>query len=131
MAYVAYRNTGLPTNFFLVDGKFNLVGGTAKVDDNMRMLVGFMGWFRLFTPDFVTNLYWLYQKDTSFINRFKSMARMKFLESAQKYAPFADVTAMDLPILPSNRREMFVDITYTYTLDKEQISRSIRLIRAL
>ena len=131
MQYVKYRNVGLPTNFQLTDGAFTLVGGTDKVDDNLRMLVYFIGWFRIFLTDFVPNLFWLYQKDTSFINRFKGVARLKFLQSAQKYAPFGNVTAMDLPIDPNDRRSMYIDITYTYNLDKDVQVRTIRLIRAL
>jgi len=132
MGYVNTRNVGLGTYISLNSkGGLYMYGGTDKVDDNMRMLIHFMGWFRIFTQDFVPNLYWLYQKDTSFISRYKNVARLMFLESAQKYAPFANVKAVDLPIDQTKRRELYVDIAYGYTLDKQETVKTIRFTRAL
>lgn len=129
--YAEDKNTGLPTNFTLVNGAFGLVGGTKKSDDNMRMLVGFIGWFRIFTQDYVPNLLWLYQRESSFVNRFKSIARLNFLESAQKYAPFVDVYAVDVQNNPKDRKNLFVDISFRYKLSLKKTYTSVRYIRTL
>jgi hypothetical protein len=132
MDYVQTQNVGLPTNYSLTNGSFTLVGGSAKVDDNMLMFIYFMVWFRFFLGDFVLDLLWLYQKNSSYVNTYKNIARMKVLDCTTKYAPFAKVSAVDIPVVKSARKQLMIDIQYSYGLTPAAVqTKTIRFVTAI
>lgn len=131
MNYIESKNIGLPTNFYIKDGKFFMQGGVDKVNDNLRMIILFLGWFRIFTQDFISGLLLLYQKDTSYIFKYKSMFRLNFINLCAKYAPNANVYGMDIPFDPLDRKSLFIDVQFTHKLDKVNEPKTVRFVRAL
>ena len=110
------QNKGLPTRFQIIDGKFQLMGGKAKVDDNIAMLLCFVGWFRIFKQDYVINAYQLYQNTTSFLYYFKNILRLKIMDIGARYVPFAKFNAVDIPINYTDRKRTEIMIEFTYNL---------------
>lgn len=123
------QNKGLPTRFQLSDnGSFQLIGGRAKVDDNVSMLLCFVGWFRLFTPDYVINAYQFLQNTTSYLFQFKNILRLKILEIGKKYVPFARFSAVDIPLNYQNRKETTIYIEFQYRLKNVDDYQTIKRI---
>lgn len=110
------QNKGLPTRFQLVDGKFQLIGGTKKVDDNVSMLLSFIGWYRIFTQDYVIDAYQFFQNTTSYIYQFKNILRLRVMDIGKKYVPFANFHAVDIPVDYTNRKETTLHIQFQYKL---------------
>jgi hypothetical protein len=122
------KNTGLPSNFRLVNGKFETIGGKPKVDDNLRMLIGFSSHFRVFTPGYIIGIYRFYQNTTNFIFSYKNVFRLRILEAARKYIPYGDFRSVDIPIDYSKRKEIAVLINYRYRLEKEDAFSTIKVL---
>lgn len=130
--YLAHKNYGLPSTFSLDEnGAFRMVGGTAKADNSAQMMVQFIGWFRIFKQDFCVPILWLWQQPTGFVFQYKNFAKLKFAEVMEKYCPFIKPKAVDMPINPSDRREMTIDVQYSYKLDRAAQVRNVRFIRTL
>lgn len=127
------QNKGLPTRFKITDGKFELLGGKDKVEDNVAMLLCFVGWFRIFKQDYVINAYQLYQNTTTFLYYFKNILRLKIMDIGARYVPFAKFTAVDIPINYTDRKRTEILIEFSYNLsnvDKEQ-GGNIHLVKKL
>ena len=129
--YNETRNMGLPTDFKLVAGKFALTGGTEKVDDNMRMMVAFIGWFRLFLPDFVFNVLSLYQRTSNFIIRYKNFFRLNISRTINKYAPNVDLSTLDILTSSDDRKALGILLQYKYKLDKKSQYKVVNFVKAL
>lgn len=124
-------NRGLPTNFELVDGKFNLVGGTSKVDDNVSMLLNFVGWYRFYKQDYVINAYRFYQNTSNYLLKYKNTLRLSVLDIGEKYVPFANFVAVDLPINPTDRKSTTLHISFMYNIPSDNGGASIKTIKRL
>ena len=131
MDYINTKNVGLGTDFYIKDGKFFTHGGIEKVNDNIRMILYFLGWFRIFTQGYISNLLWLYQKDTSYVQKYRSVYRLGFISLCKKYAPFASVYGMDIPYDPTDRKTLYIDIQFKHKLDKVNRRKTVRFVRAL
>tara|TARA_B100002049_G_C15906664_1_gene302238 strand:+ start:99 stop:500 length:402 start_codon:yes stop_codon:yes gene_type:complete len=110
------QNKGLKTDFQLEGGKMVLKGGTEKVDDNISMLLAFVGWFRVFTPDFCINPYQFLHNTTSYMFRFKNVLRLSILKVGKNYVPFAKFKAVDLLLDPTNRKDRTIHVQFQYNL---------------
>ena len=122
------QNKGLPTRFSIVNGKFALLGGKEKVDDNVSMLLSFVGWFRLFTQDYVINAYSFFQNTTSYLYRFKNILRLRVLSIGRRYVPFADFQSVDLSLNYRNRKETALYARYGYNLRDVTEKQTIRRV---
>lgn len=125
------RNKGLPTNFELVNGKFGLIGGKPKIDDNVRMVVCFFGWFRYFTPDFVVNFYKFYQQTTSYVNQYKNVFRLRTLQAVAKYIPFGEFYTVDVLSNFNERKKLSIVFQYRYRLDSSDVFQTVKVITNL
>lgn len=121
-------NLGLPTRFQLQNGKFLLVGGTPKVDDNVSMLLAFVGWYRLYTQDYVIDAYRFYQNTTNYLFKYKNIIRLKILDIGVRYVPFAKFTAVDIPIDFTDRKSTSIQINFSYKLRNVQQQRTIKRV---
>lgn len=122
------QNKGLPMKFQLRDGKFELIGGRAKVDDNVSMLLAFVGWFRFYTQDYVIDAYRFIQNTTSYLFQFKNVLRLKIMDIGRKYAPFCNFYAVDIPIDYNNRKETTIYIQFQYKLKNVDDYQTIKKI---
>ena len=129
MQYRTEKNKGLPTSFNLKDGRFELIGGAVKCQDNMRMLLAFGNWFRYYYQDFCVNLMWLYQKPTSWIGEFKVIFLGQFIASAKKYAGFINIKKANVFYDATERTELLIGIEYTYTIEPDKTIQTIETIR--
>lgn len=125
------QNKGLPTRFNLVGGKFELVGGTKKVDDNVSMLLCFVGWFRIFKQDYVIDAYQLYQNTTSFLYYFKNIIRLKILDIGKRYVPFAKFSAVDIPNNYMDRKRTEILVEFRYNLKSVDDADNVQVIKKL
>ncbi len=128
--YVESKNTGLPSNFSLANGKFQLVGGERKAENSLVVMLHFMVWFRFFLSDFIPDVLWIYQKNSSIIKRFKNIFRLQFLRAANKYAPFAEIKGIDVPINMAAKKDILIDINFRYRLDKTSNFKPVRFLIA-
>ena len=122
------QNKGLPTRFNLVNGKFQLKGGKDKVDDNVAMLLSFIGWYRLYTQDYVIDAYQFFQNTTSYLYQFKNILRLRVMDIGKRYVPFANFYAVEVPIDYSNRKESSVHIQFQYKLKNVQEYQTIKRV---
>lgn len=123
------QNLGLPTHFQLTSsGAFLLEGGKAKVDNNVSMFLAFAGWFRIFTQDYVINIYPYLQNTTAYLFRFKNILRLNILEAGKKYVGFANFIATDIPIDYQNRKETSVHIEFAYRLKNIEERQTIKRV---
>lgn len=123
------QNKGLPMRFQLTpSGSFELIGGKRKVDDNVSMLLAFVGWFRIFTQDYVINAYQFFQNTTSYLFQFKNVLRLKILEIGKRYVPFAKFYSVDIPLGYQNRKETTIFIQFRYRLKNVEEYQTIKRI---
>jgi hypothetical protein len=117
--YRSDKNKGLPTTFQLQNGRFGLLGGPLKCQDNMRMLVAFGNWFRYGYMDFCVNLTWLLQKSTNFILTFKIVTLGQFMRAAEKYCQFIQIKKANVSNHPDDRKRVDISIEYTNSLEPD------------
>ena len=123
------QNKGLPTRFVInQSGGFGLVGGKAKVDDNVIMLLAFIGWFRLFKHDYVINVYNFYQNTTAYLYQFKNILRLQVMDIGKRYVPFAKLYAVDVPVQYNERKETSINIQFKYNLSEVEEYQTIKKI---
>ena len=123
------QNKGLPTNFRLDStGKFLLVGGKEKVDDNMTMFLAFFGLFRLHTSDYVIHVSRFVNKTTSYLFRFKNILRLKMLLAGKNYIPFAKIHAIDIPLNYQDRKKSTLYVQFRYNLKNEEGLQTIKKV---
>lgn len=123
------QNKGLPMRFVLTNkGSFELIGGTRKVDDNVSMLLAFIGWFRLYTQDYVINAQKFVQNTTSYLVQFKNTLRLQVADIGKRYVPFAKFRAVDIPINYGSRKEITIYIQFKYSLKNIESYKTIKRI---
>ena len=120
---------GLPMRLTLTDqGSFRLIGGKPKVDDNVGMLLAFVGWFRLYTQDSVLNAYRYLQNTTAYLYQFKNILRLQIMDIGKKYVPFANFKAVDIPQSYQNRKETTIYIQFSYKLRNTEEYQTIKRV---
>lgn len=122
------QNMGLPQRMKVVDGKIALVGGKEKVDDNVSMLLSFVGWFRIFSQDYVINPYEFLQNTTSYLYRYKNILRLQIMSIGRKYLPFAKFRAVDVPIDYANRKDTTIFIEFGYNLGDVEEYKTVKKV---
>ena len=122
------QNMGLPSHFQLTNGRFTLIGGTDKVDDNIAVYMNFIGWFRFFLPDFILNVNSFLQNTTNFLNKYKNIVRLNCLEIGAKYFPFCSFYSVDFPVDYTDRKNVTMYIQYQYKLRNAQRMQTIKKI---
>lgn len=128
MIEVTKYNKGLSSNFQLEGGKIVLVGGTGKVDDNIQFWVSFIGWFRIFSPEFVLNVYQFYQNTTSYLYAYKNNFRLSILNNAAVNTPNAEFTAVDITQEPGDRRKVGIWINFTAKYDARKEVKTLKIL---
>ena len=118
MSYETASNNGLPYNFALSEGKFVLSGGSQKAVNNLRMFLGFIGWFRIYYPDYVPNILRLIQKSSSQISATKTLILGTLEESIEKYLPQIQLLELGLG-RGDTLRDWTLALKYKYRLKKE------------
>lgn len=121
-------NMGLPSRFSLQDGKFMLVGGVDKVDDNVGMFLGFVGWFRLYKQFYCIDAYQFYQNTTNYLFKYKNILRLRIMQVGETSVPFARFTAVDIPINYQDRKSTTIYINFSYNLRDVQQSNTIKRV---
>lgn len=127
--YNEEKNVGLPYKFTLEDGKFKLIGGELKVQDNISMTLGFMGFFRTYFEDFVPDVLWLLQKPTSIIQSFKTLILGRFVRSLGKYSTNLKVEKINIQYEYTDRKTFGVAIQWTYALDASKSFQTIKFVQ--
>ena len=103
---------GLPSRFYLQNGKFKLVDGVEKSRDNIWFYCIFDK-FRVYSSDFGADFVSLVQKPISSIVLNKTLILGKLKRGIQKYVPNVSVKAIDIGRLPNERRSYTMLIEYT------------------
>lgn len=116
------------SNFDLVDGKITLVGGPAKVEDNIQFWVSFIGWFWIFNAKFLLNVYQFYQNTTSYLYNYKNNFRLSVLENAPENIPNAEFTAVDISQELHDRRQLGILIQFTYKFDVRKEPKTLKIL---
>ena len=129
--YIEDENKGLPSTFKLDNGGFALSGGESKAEDSLFMVMHFLTWFRLFVPEFIPDIMFLYQKNTTFVRRFKNIFRLRFFRAVSTYCPYVELGAVNMPIDLDNRTSLLIDIDYKYRLNKIERFKPVRFEIAL
>lgn len=124
----ASKNMGLPTRFRLEGGKFGMLGGKPKVDDNCSMFLEFTDWFRIFKQDYVMGVGRFIQNTTTFLHRYKNIFKLQTLNAGRKYIPFANLYAVDIPTNYSNRKEATIYLEYHYKLEGTREKQTIKKV---
>jgi len=128
MVDVSKYNKGLSSNFRLEGGKITLTGGDIKVDDNIRFWVSFVGWFWIFNPSFILNVYQFYQNSTSYLYQFKNNFRLTVLENAPQSIPNAEFTAVDISEELGDRRQLGILLQFTYKYDLRKEPKTLKIL---
>jgi hypothetical protein len=115
--YKEENNVGLPYDFRLKDGKFELTGGTEKAEKNMFMWLNFMGWFRVYFEDFVPDILRLLQKPASFLEAAKVLLLGRLQDSAITYLPDIDIQEMNIEKLSGSRKDYVIGMKFAYKLE--------------
>ena len=131
MADILYKdenNVGLPYDFRVINGKFELFGGTAKVEKNLFMWLNFIGATRVYLEDYPPDLMRLIQKPTSFIEAQKVILLGALQESAIKYLPEVEIQEMNLAKSANERKDYVLGIKYNYKLERNTTLTAIAFI---
>lgn len=102
---------GLPSRFYLNEGRFVLTDGIEKSRDNIWFYCIFDK-FRVYTSDFGANFVSLMQKPVSYIiiNRTIILGALK--KGIQKYVPNVTVKTIDIGYTSKDRRNYSMLIEY-------------------
>ena len=118
MLYKEENNKGLAYNFRLLEGSFELTGGTEKVERNTYMWLSFLGWFRVYYEDFVPGVLTLLQRPASSIESSKILILGRLQDSVRKYLPEIDVQQLNLE-RTADRKNYVLGLKYRYNLERE------------
>lgn len=124
----AEKNNGLPTNWLLEDGKFKLISGGDKVDDNMTLLMSFVGWFRIFLEDFAIRGHWLFERNKYLVNKYKNTFRLQVIHIFKKYIQFAVLDDIDLPI---TKKDIRFDVSFKYNLPTVSKKTKVTFVKSI
>lgn len=123
------KNKGLSTTFQLAEGRFGLISGVEKSSDNIRMLLSFNGFFRVYYEDFVPEILWLLQKPVSMLNIYRTIILGGLVTVFNKYLPNLRATKIDVVYSYNNRKEYILDIQYTHNVGiTKSVIRTVQFI---
>lgn len=117
--FIQSKNKGLPYKFTLDKGKFLLVGGAEKAQDSLRFMLSFIGWYRVYFPDYIIDIDFLVQKNTSRVQSFKTLLLGRMQVALSKYLPFISIDSINSVYEYNNRKGFGIVVTYTYDLESE------------
>lgn len=109
--------------------KFELIGGTKKAGDNVTMLFGFIGWFRIYYPDFVPQMLELLQQPTSIVYSMKSVVIGKLKKIMAKYIPEIDVAGISMVYDYRDRKLFTLAVDYTFQLEEKENFTVVRFLQ--
>lgn len=123
------RNVGLPVNFSLTSGgAFQLIGGTKKAEDNVTMIIGFIGHFRIYVEDFVPDILWLLQKPIGAVESQKALILGRFLTSFNKYVKSVKVEKINSQYDYKERKVFGIGLQYYYILKPQEQLRTVQFL---
>ena len=102
---------GLPSRFYLRNGKFSLVEGVEKSSDNIWFYCIFDK-FRIYSSDFGANLVSLVQKPVSYLISNRTIILGTLQRGIQKHVPNVTVEDIDIGYISPDRKEYSVKIEY-------------------
>lgn len=103
---------GLPSRFYLQNGRFVLTGGIEKSRDNIWFYCIFDK-FRIYTSDFGANFVSLVQKPVASLIMNKTIILGNLKKGIQKYCPNVTVRNIDIGYTSNDRRNYSMMIEYT------------------
>lgn len=103
---------GLPSKFYLQNGKFVLTEGIEKSRDNIWFYCIFDK-FRIYSSDFGADFVSLVQKPIATLLLNKTLILGKLRNGIQKYVPNVTVKDIDVGYMVTNRRDYTLKIEYT------------------
>lgn len=129
--YTDTLNVGLPARFTLDHGKFKLIGGTQKADDNLWMFLDFEGHSRIYYEDFVPSFMRLIQRPTSYINNMKVSILGGLYVAFRKYLIYLTIekSNIEYDLSKSDRKEFYLLFQYRYNLQPSESVVKIKEIR--
>jgi len=122
------KNTGLPAKFQLNNGRFQLVGGTEKVNDNIYFFFRFHSWWRIYANDFIPEILWLLQKPIAIISQLKTLILGNISLSFRKYIQFATLDQIAIHYEQTDRKTFGIAIEYTYDLEPAQTEKIVEYL---
>ena len=111
------------------NSKFELFGVSKKANDNITMMLGFIGWFRLYYQDFVPEVLDLLQKPTSLVHNMKSIIIGKMKKVVTKYISEINVTGVSMIYDYRDRKLFTITLDYGFNLEEEENFTVVRFIQ--
>lgn len=112
---------GLPSRFYLANGKFSLVEGTEKSRDSIWFYCIFDK-FRVYRSDFGANFSALTQKPIAYLVLNKTLLLGSLKRGIQKYIPNVKVKNIDIGYVSKDRKTYSMMIEYSSVINgKEKI----------
>lgn len=109
--------------------KFNLFGGVDKANDNITMMLGFIGWFRIYHQDFVPDLLDLVQKPTSFVYNLKTIITAKLQSTIVKYIPEIQLEGINMVYDYRDTKLFTISVNYGYGLKDDENFTVVRFLQ--
>lgn len=103
---------GLPSRFYLQNGKFVLTEGIEKCRDNIWFYCIYDK-FRIYTSDFGADFVSLVQKPIAYLIMNKTLILGTLKKGIQKYVPNVSVKNIDIGYTSKDRRNYSMMIEYT------------------
>jgi hypothetical protein len=124
------KNTGLTSNFSITpNGAFMLQGGVPKAEDNVTVLVAFIGFKRVYYQDFCIDILWLMQAAVSTVIQYKAYIGAMFSTTFRKYCPFLTLIGAVPTYSPEiGRKEIGISVVYNYNLPSVESTPIVRFI---
>lgn len=102
---------GLPSRFYLKNGRFVLTEGVEKSRDNIWFYCIYDK-FRIYCSDFGANFVSLVQKPVAYLVMNKTLILGNLQKGIQKYVPNVKVNNIDIGYASKDRKEFVVKIDY-------------------
>lgn len=118
---------GLPSRFYLRDGKFVLTNGVEKSRDNIWFYCIFDK-FRAYFSDFGANFISLIQKPTSYIIGNKTILLGSLKKGMQKYVPNVKINSIDIGYIGNDRKNYSVKIEYSVTEENKTETQDVTFV---
>lgn len=112
-------NTGLPTNFVLENGAFQLIGGTEKANNTISMMLDFAGWFRVYAEDFPPDILWLLQQPVAVVLSRKTYLVGKLTKLFSKYLNQVNLESVTFDYDYADRKKFVVTVDYVFKGNEE------------
>lgn len=109
--------------------KFQLIGGSKKADDNVTMMLGFIGWFRVYYQDFVPQVLELIQKPTSTVYSLRSIIVGKLRKSINKYIPIINVKGVSMVYDYRDKKLFTIALDYDFNLEERDTFTVVRFLQ--